>query len=371
MEYCKKIGLLLCGIMLMMQGCVTNNLDDCPDSIRYSLSFIYTLHTEESNRTIDGEYAGYDRFYSDVDKIFVYVFDATTGICVYADTAKLLAPFPDDYTYSLPLNVGKYNIITWGWGRYKKDQTLNMSTAIIPIVVPGVTSFDNARLQLQETTINGQLENIFYSERKNVEINAFMSRIDTMPLMNITNTIRIVIPDAVSSAMQDAIDISIVGDDGAYYFNSTNRSSDYNAGDYFRTGFNAPNVLVRSDNYTYFPFNTYRTDSILRVDPIYMVNPYTGTGRDSMLIVEMSTLRLLQDNPNMDIIIKWNGRTMTLPLIKILQEGLPNNRTQYNLDLYHRWQILFNITNTFVTIHIYVMDWHVVLSSEDLGGAWN
>ena len=375
MERYKKIGLLLCGMVLMMQSCVTNNLDDCPDSIRYALSFIYTLHTEDSDRTIDGDYAGFDRFYKDVDKLFIYVFDATTGICVYADTAKLLSPFSNDFTYSLPLNVGRYNIITWGWGRSQGDKTLDISTAIIPIVIPGATSINNAKLQLEKATIEGKLENIFYSELKNVEINAFMSRVDTMPLMNITNTIRIVIPDALSAAMQDAISISIVGDDGAYYFNSTNRSSDYDNGDYFRTGFNAPNILSSSGNVVYSPFNKYRTDSILRADPIQLVHPHTGTGRDSMLIVEISTLRLLQDNDNMNIVIKWNGKTITLPLLEILQEGLTSS-VQRNLDRYHRWQIVFNITQlskdeTFLTVHIYALDWHVVIQKENVGGVWN
>ena len=166
MECYKKIGLLLCITILMLQGCVTNNLDDCPDAVRYALSFKYTLHTETSNRLIDGEY---DRFYDDVDKLFIYVFDVTTKKCVYADTATILAPFTENYIYPIPLNTGKYDIITWGWGRNPGDNSLKMSTAIVPRIIPGSTNIDEARLQIEEKTCNGQLERIFYSETRNVE----------------------------------------------------------------------------------------------------------------------------------------------------------------------------------------------------------
>ena len=358
--------LCVCGTMIVMQSCVTNDLDDCPDAIRYAIAFKYTLHTEESDRYYNGEY---DRFYDDVDKMFIYVFDATTKLCVYADTATLLAPFEDNFIYPLPLNVGNYNIIIWGWGRNKDSQALKISTAVIPSIVPNVTSIDNARLQLEETIIRGQLENIFYSEHRNVEISPFLSRIDTLPLINISNMVRVVIADATTANFQDGLNIYIEGDDGAYVFNSVSRSSDSypgNAG-YFKSGNNAPDFYSGNrSNVTYFPFNTYRTDSILKADPIYLVNPYTGTGRDSMLVVEMSTLRLLQNNTNMSLIVEYEGKKYNFSLLDLLQAGI-TNRIQYNLDRYHRWQIVINITDTYVTVHVYAMNWHVVLVPSVIG----
>ena len=367
MECYKKIGLLLCSMMFVMQSCVTNNLDDCPDAIRYAIAFKYTLHTEDSDRNINGEY---DRFYKDVDKMFIYVFDEQTKLCVYSDTATLRSPFENDFIYPIPLSVGKYNIITWGWGRNQGNQSLNISTAIIPTVVPNVTSIDDARLQLEKSVINGQLEKIFYSEKRNVEIGAFMSRIDTLPLMNITNMVRVVISDLTTASMQDDTSISIEGDDGAYLFNSISRSSNsYPGGEgYFKSGNNAPDFWGgnRSD-VTYIPFKTYRTDSILKFDPIYIVNPYEGSGRDSMLVVEISSLRLLEDNANMRLIINSEGKRRSYSLVGLLQEGI-SSRVQYNLDRYHRWQIVFEIRETYVTIHIYSMNWHVVKVITDIGG---
>ena len=349
----------------MMQSCVTNNLDDCPDSVRYAIAFEYTLHTETSNRMTKGLY---DRFYDDVDKMYIYVFDAATGICVLADTA-LLAPFKNDFTYPLPLSTGRYDIITWGWGRNPGDHSLRMSTAVVPTVVPGTTSINDARLQLEAATISGKLERIFYSERRDLEITAFMSRIDTLPLMNISNMIRVVIPDARTAKMQDEISISITGDDGAYRFNSTSaaKAGSYDGVGYFRSGFNSPDIDAVRGNVVYLPFRTYRTDSILLADPIYRGAPYQGTGRDSMLIVEMSSLRLVQDNPNMVLVVNWDGDLFKFSLIDLLRTATSSS-VQYDLDRYHRWEISYEVSSTYATASVSVIDWHRKLTSSDIGG---
>ncbi|MDR2917715.1 MAG: FimB/Mfa2 family fimbrial subunit [Tannerella sp.] len=339
MECYKKIGLLFCAAIFLLQGCVINDLDDCPDAIRYALAFEYTLHTGEN-----------DRFAEDVDKMFIYAFDATTGICVYADTTTLIAPFGKDYTYSLPLSMGKYDIITWGWGRNTGDVSLKMSTAVIPTIIPGTTSIDNARLLLEDKLNDGRLERTFYGER-NVDVPAFVSRVDTVSLINITNQIRIIIPDAKTAEIQDRISVSIVGNNGAYYF---------------KPGSNPPAMDVLKGGVTYLPYVMYRTDSVLVVDPISK-ETYTGTGRDSMLIVEISTLRLVQNDANMQVVLDYGGNPVIFPLLEMLQAGISSN-IQYNLDKYYRWQLLFNITNTSVTVHIQTMDWHVVYQPSNAGG---
>jgi hypothetical protein len=342
MDCYKKTGLFLCVVfMLIMQGCVGNDLDECPEAIRYSVAFKYTLHTDES-----------DRFYDDVDKMYIYVFDAETDTCVYADTATILAPFGNDYTYPLPLNVGRYNIITWGWGRNTGDFSLKRNTAVIPVIVPKRTTIDEARLLLEEKMIDGRLEKTFYGELRNVDIPAFISRIDTMPLMNLTNQIRVVIPDARTAAEQDRISIYISGDNGAYHFESGN---------------NAPAIDGTKGVVTYLPHISYRTDSILLADPVYTAESYTGTGRDSMLIVEISTLRLVQFDANMKLCLDLGSKVIQLPLIEILQAGISSN-IQYNLDKYDRWQVLYNYRSTSATVHVYVMDWHVVYVPTDVGG---
>jgi hypothetical protein len=336
--------------MLLMQGCVRNDLDDCPDAVRYALSFDYTIHADE-----------YDRFYDDVDKMFVYVFDAATGLCVYADTATLLAPFKEDFTYSLPLNVGKYNIITWGWGRNTGDLTLKRSTTIIPTIIPGTTNIQDARFLLEEKLSDGRIEKNFYGELHDVEIPAFMSRVDTVRLVNLVNQVRVVFSDMNTAELQDKVDISIKGDNGAFSFGGSPVVNPGKGITYY-----APNIDPVRGSVTYLPYKTYRTDSILVADPIYMAEPYTGTGRDSLMVAEFSILRLVQNDENMKVVIKWNNSSVELPLLEILQSGLSAN-VQYNLDKYDRWQLSYKMTGTTVTVHIYVMDWHYVYQSEEVG----
>ena len=374
MECYKKISLILCGMLIMLQqGCVTNTLDDCPDSVRYAISFNYTLHTETSNRPLNG---GYDRFYDDVDKMFVYVFDATTSKCVFVDTVKLSAPFKEDYTYPIPLNVGEYDIIAWGRGRTPGD-AVKVSTAIVPSIIPGTTTIDEARLKIDENICNGQLERIFYSEMKDVKIPAFVSRVDTMPLMNITNQIRVIISDARTTKMQDDLDISIVSNDGAYSFNSRSAARDdsYGTGGYFRSGNNAPDLDGRVvGSVTYLPYKTYRTDSILIADPI-ISEPYTGSGNNPMFIVDLSKLRLVQDNADTYLLINFEGNPHRINLIDILQKDIIDRggsapRVQYQLDRQHRWQIVFRITDTFATAWIGVSEWHKVPQEGGTGNGW-
>jgi hypothetical protein len=346
MEFFKKTSLYLCVLFLTVsQGCVKNDLEDCPDAIRYALAFKYTLHTDE----------GKDRFYKDVDKMFVYVFDVATGLCVYADTVTLIAPFKEDYTYPLSLNVGKYNIITWGWGRNDGDNMLKISTAVVPAIIPGETSIDEARLLLEEKICDGRLEKTFYGEIRDVNVPAFISRVDTISLMNLTNQIRIIIEDAVTAKLQDDISISIVGDNGAYYFNSSD---------------NAPDRDPVKGRVTYLPYKIYRTDSILVADPIYVESVYPGTGLDSMLIVEISTLRLIQNNDNMQLVIKnGNNYERRFLLLNILQGLTPP--IQYNLDKYYRWQLSYNILNTYSSIEVWVMNWHFIILPSDIGGLYD
>lgn len=346
MDFYKKTGFFLCAVfMLIVQGCVRSNLDDCPDAIRYSVAFKYTLHTHTE---------GSDRFYDDVDKMYIYVFDAGTDICVYADTVKMLAPFGNDYSYPLPLNVGKYNIITWGWGRNTGDLSLKRNTAVIPAVIPGQTKIDQARFLLEEKIIDGRLEKTFYGELRNVDVPTFVSRIDTMPLMNLTNQIRVVIPDARTAAEQDRLSVYITGDNGAYHFKS---------------GDNAPGVDGVKGTVTYLPYISYRTDSILKADPISQEKPYEGTGLDSMLVVEISTLRLVQSDANMKLCLDIMGSPLIrLPLLDLLQSGIFSD-IQYNLDKYDRWQVeLSNYNSTSTTVKVSVMDWHIIYVIADPGG---
>jgi hypothetical protein len=323
--------------------------DNCPDAIKYVLSFDYTIHAD-----------GYDRFYDDVDKMVVYVFDAATGSCVYADTTTLLAPFEKDFTYTLPLNVGKYDIITWGWGRNTGSLELKRSSTIIPNIIPG-TNIQNARFLLEKNLNDGRLEKNFYGELHDVEISAFTSREDTMRLMNLVNQIRIVFPDINTAELQDKVEINIKGYNGAYFFEG---SPFYNSDK--KVMYYAPNMDPIQGIVTTRPYKIYRTDSVLLADPIYLAGLPSGTGKDSMLVADISVLRLVQSDENMKAVINVNNYLIELPLLEILQSGFSSN-VQYYLDKYDRWQLFINTNETYGTIHIYVADWHFVYQRAEAG----
>ncbi|MDR2148761.1 MAG: FimB/Mfa2 family fimbrial subunit [Tannerella sp.] len=384
MECVKKIGLLLCASALFaMQGCVRNSLEDCPPEIRYGLSFDYLLHTVDVNgNNIYSELAD-DRFYEDVDKMYLYVFDNTTGMCVFADTT-LTGPFPDGYVYQgWQPGSGTYDIIVWGWGRNTGNLTLNRSTGTIPAaIIPGQTHISVARFILNELNnsvndnVYGKIEKTFYGEIQNKYISPFFSDVDTVELINISKLVRVIIPDAEEAGIPDwenSIKITIEGDNGSYLF-TPGVSSPLRDPD--------PDQNHVIDN----PYQTLYTDSVLRADPIpRFPRNYRGiTDIDSGLVVDISTLRLIASDPNMKLVITWPGldKPLVIPLMKLLEDalaiGLFDDFSADNLqrlfDRIDQWEIMFNITDTYVSASIgiqcgcSILDWHVVVQRVSVGG---
>jgi hypothetical protein len=388
MKWIKKIGLLLCASMLVaMQSCVRNSLEDCPPEVRSALSFDYLLHTVDVNgNNIYSELAD-DQFYEDVDKMFLYVFDNTTGMCVYADTT-LTGPFPAGYTYNLPLNSGTYDIIVWGWGRNTGNLTLNRSTGTIPVaIIPEQTHISVARFILNELNnsvndnVYGKIEKTFYGEIQGKYIPPFGSDIDTVELINISKLVRVIIPDAEEAGIPDwenNIKITIEGDNGAYLF-TPGVSSPLRDPDPDR------NHVI--DN----PYQTLFTDSVLRADPIpRFPRDYRGiTEIDSGLVVDISTLRLIAGDPNMRLAVRWTDaggqpRELFIPLMDLLEDalavGLFDDFSADNLqrlfDRIDQWEIMFSLTDTYVSASIgiqcgcSILDWHVVVQRTSVGGIY-
>jgi hypothetical protein len=381
MECIRKVGFLLCVITLIaLQGCVRNDLEDCPPSVRYALSFEYLLHTTDADG--DGIYGGKgdNLFVEDVDKLHIYVFDSNSllpdgssnpnyGKCIYADTT-LTGPFTEGYIYPLPLNQGAYDIIVWGWGRNTGSRDLKRSTCIIPDPIePGKTSINEARLILNELNDNvrdiyGKIEKTFYGEIANNIIPPFVSKVDTVDLMNISKLIRIIIPDIETDPYtfpnwRDDLNITIKGDNGAYLFKST-------AG-----GPSIDPVLGRvTDN----PHQRFFSDSILEKDPIHSVS--FGNNNHVGLVVDISTLRLVLGNANMKVAFEWKNSKgedeyFELSLIDLVTRN-PNyawsNNVQRDLDRDDCWEIIFPITNTYLSVATRVMQWQIVKQDVGVGG---
>jgi hypothetical protein len=369
MKCIKKTGLLFCGIMLIAaQSCVRDGLDSCPPSIRYALSFEYLLHTVDVNG--DGIHGGPgdNLFAEDVDKMCIYIFDDITGLCIYVDTT-LTGPFSNDYIYSLPLVEGIYDIVVWGWGRHTGDPALHRSTGIIPAIGLG-DRIDEARFVISELNgvvdVDGKIEKTFYGEIPELSIPPFSSRIDTVSLKNIAKMIRIIIPDIDNDPenfpdWQNNIRIGIEGDNGAYKFNGV-------------AGMNGPLLADVPKFVRYNPFQTFFDDDILSEDPIYSTQ--FDDGNHEGLVVDISTLRLIEYDVNMKIVITWQNREgaeewteiSLLELVTRNPDYAWSTNIQRDLDRDDRWEVIFRIMDTNVSVATNIMQWHLVKQDVSAGG---
>jgi hypothetical protein len=322
-------------------------MEECPASAVYALSYGYTLNPDEIDR------------FTDIDRLYIYVFEKTTDECVYMDTQT--GPFPSDYRYYLNLFPGEYNIITWGYEWPVNDPSQKMTT-VIPDIVVGIwgtsgtgTKIDNARLILEELTSNGkdglyntvnkQLENIFYGEMQVKIDDLYSLRNDTVSLINLTNKIRIIFED-VSGTQNNDVSVRIIDKNGAYYF--------------YKSLSDNPVCDASYDKIEYLPCEVSRTGSAL--------------------IKDFSTLRLFKnDDPwmpdNAYLVFEWvdgSGVTyaeggdkpsLTISLTELLRKGLEAQGLTYcqrELDKMNRWEIkLDNLNDTYVTGRINVLGWDV------------
>jgi len=168
------IGLALC-FAFAGQSCLHGDLEDCPPMVNYAVAFKYIEHLERR-----------DRFYDDVKKINFFVFDKDS-LVYKVDT--VVGRFESPYTLPLNLPMGKYTLVTWG--NVLESQPFNFTTSF----VKGVTTLEEARLALNKTAgtfCDKSLEKLFFGERQ-IEIPLYVNRIDTVPLVNDTKNIRVVV----------------------------------------------------------------------------------------------------------------------------------------------------------------------------------
>jgi hypothetical protein len=414
-----KYIILMFGVALMMTtmaGCVGSDLDDCPPGLNYSLVFQYLIHPKDPA----------DLFTEDVQYISVYVFDATTGNCVYTETtpkSTWVKGSNNDYSMTLPLNAGDYNIITWGWGyeepEYLDPEAYNIAPATpversVPVAttVTGDTRLNDPEVQLKipiaaNDTVIGRIERTFFGQKTSVNVPPMTSSSpsvkDTVKLLNISNRIRIVLENAKERGMAynwKDIKISIVGSNQAYFFNpqEIGRSKS--------PGFTPPYADASTNNAPFFDptnnawpviykaYNKHYTDQILVEDQIV----WRGSDLDSVLIADVSTMRMIAGDDNLAIRVEWEGlgSVADTKLLNIANTGdvnddglivrefkkyyrsvygvYPSNETiQNELDRNFEWIIFLQIPEylgeeTYLTGSVQVMDWGSVNQSSNPGG---
>jgi hypothetical protein len=150
MNFVKLMSVSICllSFLFLTQGCVDDDLSVC--GVR--LSFNYTEDTPDN------------KFASDVKKANVYIFDATTGVFVneYTATSSQLV---NGHILPITLATGTYDFITWGniGDEFEKTD-----------FVPGVTTFDEARLTLHvlDNTLREYPDSMYYGSMRDIKIGA-------------------------------------------------------------------------------------------------------------------------------------------------------------------------------------------------------
>jgi hypothetical protein len=372
-----KIWIFTAIIMpLVMPSCVRNDMDDCPATAVYSLTYEYILNPEETDKFVN------------LDKLFIYVFEKTTGECILMTTET--GPFPSDYSYSLHLYPGEYDIITWGYDWPDNDPS-QKATTVIPDIVAGVwgvpgtgTKIEEARLILEAlgtsgkdgvvNTFNKRMEDTFYGEVHTVIEDLFHSKTDMLPLINLTNQVRIIFEDITTAERQNQVTVKITDKNGAYYF--------------YKSASNNPVYDASYDKIEYRPYAVYRTDSILNKDPIVTGN-IRGAGLDSVLVVDFSLLRLFKNEDPFNtsfsdarLVIEWtdgdgkrygeggDAAGLVFSLTDLLGSGLQKMGLPYNqesLDKLNRWEIRLNLQDAYMTGTVNVLGWEVEAKNESAG----
>ena len=197
-------------VALVGQSCVHGDLDDCPPMVEYAVAFKYTEHLGTR-----------DRFYDDVKKISLYVFDENNYFNTFVYEVAPGGRFEPDFKFSLnELPMGKYTMVAWG-------NVLDSEPFKIPTTFSkGVTKLEAARLELEKTADSlstTQLEKLFFGRRE-IEVPLYVNRTDTIPLVNDTKNIRIVIhwdhanlqPDDL--LQYDSVIVQLKGTNAQYNF---------------------------------------------------------------------------------------------------------------------------------------------------------
>jgi hypothetical protein len=382
----KKKGMVRCKLLwllpvlcISLQGCIHGGLDDCPPMVNYAVAFKYTNHTGTK-----------DRFYDDVKKINLYVFDEHN--LVYITTTEL-SPYKKNFNIPLNLPMGNYHIIAWG--NVLDDQPF----AVTPDgFVKGETTLAEARLILQRDA-NGlserELEKLFYGEIE-AEIPLYINRVDTIPLMNDTNHVRVVLHWDHSGVINptekivdyDEVIVRLTGSNAVYNFRNeiqpnrvvyvpyfTDKTADIletdTRTDWLRIYY-YPETINEVSNSTVYDFKILRfvlnNDIILSVlrkkkvmDPENLFAPAGSPDRD---------------NPEFGVNIVGNssGNEGFTKLFKdgmhlttgIMQQNAFDKYENYRIDVYFRFD---ELANTYVSVVVVkIQDWHKVGDSI-YGGA--
>lgn len=362
MVRCKLFILSVICLMFFAQSCVHGDLDDCPPMVRYAVAFQYTNHTGRA-----------DRFYDDVKKINLYVFDENN--LIYTTTTEL-SPYESNFNIPLDLPMGNYHIIAWGNVLDSEPFSITPND-----FVKGETTLDEARLILQKTAgemNNTELEKLFFGEMK-AEIPLYISKIDTISLTNNTNNVRIVLHWDQSKLSSDEVaDLTRV----VVRLNGTNARYKFD---------NSRDAMAVN----YAPFASYMSDSITKTDKNEWLRIYYYSDdfseKSKSTVYDFTVLRLFKDIPLNLVVEYWEPMSgndyIKTPIADVdiisrntgfeylfTNEGIAESQWQNTFDKHEYYRVDMYIIqgskyyDSFTTGVIKIKDWWKV-GQEEGGGA--
>ena len=363
-------------LIIFTQSCVHGSLEECPPMVNYAVAFEFTHHM----------YQG-DRFLDDVKKINLFVFDERN--LVYT-TETAVGPYDKTFNIPLTLPMGKYHIIAWG------NVLDNGPVSITPNKFEiGVTTLKQAQLILQRDANDGNhdnLEKIFYGERT-VEIPLYISRIDTIPLINNTHNVRVVVhwdhTGAVPQSSGQYIDVSDVhvnlhGTNAVYDFDDKNLT---NIVHYAPHAFDRTGDILKTDIWEhtvriyYYPENLVRMDSsvydfkVLRLFPnqelILSITQENAVSSPVNLLAPIGSVERKNALYGVDIVGHNTGDIGFSKYLKdVLHVPTTVNDMLSTFDKYDNYRVdvtmkYDKLANTYFSItEIKIQDWHRVEEGE-------
>jgi hypothetical protein len=340
--------------------------------VMYAVAFTYTNHADNYDHYYD-DISRYniDHFYDDVKKINLYVFDSNN--LVYK-TETAISPYEKNFNIPLELPMGNYHILAWC--NVLDSEPFDITPHTFDI---GKTTLNQARLTLLKTfneLNNSKLEKLFFGDI-DVQIPLYTnpSRIDTIPLINNTKHVRVVLHwDHSGVSEQERINhshvvVRLTGSDARYKFDDSNESLNVTY-----APFHQDLRLLRS-----YP-DTVEYISISYVPDDARINDFTSVSE-----YEFKVLRLFVDLPltlSVDLHVPVGNDTIkhAIAVRDIISRtsGFENRFMNIDHIADTRWQNIFDRHDnykvdvyiiqvhydTFVTGNIKLNDWWKINNTE-------
>jgi hypothetical protein len=309
----------LSALLLLMQGCVTDDLSICGVSVHFS----YTKNLD-----------GVDKFSSSINKINLYVFD-TEGYFVQ-EYAVAKDSLPQDFTIYVNLTHGTYDLVAWG--------NLGDDYEIRSTFEKGVTRMDDLQLSLKRQpgdTVTNLPHPLYHGGLFRTQILATDLQVNqsmTIDMMKDTKEIKVIAKGlAVSKETKSA--------GTAYDCAITSRNGDYRF----------DNSITGDARLQYIPQAEVDDENCLVSDFVIMREFNTSGITDSRLIIN----RLATSSTEASVLLNEDLR----PYLLAAQTGdylaakLGSLSDPADLDIWDKFTITLFFDETMGTVSVAIDDW--------------